>query len=157
MEQLLSLFLKHASKPLLFDSELNELEKKATRSELMALLMLRQRERSTMSQLAVDLGTPVSTLTNIGQRLSKRGWIERTRDASDKRVILVTLTPEGEVLADRTLAIITSMLQRVEDALTSEEMQQFIPLLLKVIKAVQGTEQPEREEKTAPRRIQIEE
>jgi len=156
MEQLLSLFLKHALKPLLFHSEINEIEKKVTRSELIALLMLKQRKQSTMSQLANDLGTPVSTVTNISQRLSKRGWIERKRDDNDKRVILVTLTPDGEMLADRILEVIKSIFQRVEEALTPEELQQFISLLLKVAKAVQNVDLPERRERVASKRIQIE-
>jgi DNA-binding MarR family transcriptional regulator len=156
MEQLLSLFLKHALKPLLFDSEISEIEKKVSRSELIALLMLKQRKQSTMSQLAADLGAPVSTLTNISQRLSKRGWIERKRDANDKRVILVTLTPDGEMLADRILEVIKRILKRVEEALTPEELQQFIPLLLKVVKAVQNADPPEKREKAASKRIRIE-
>lgn len=157
MDQLISLFLKNAVKPMFINQEIFEIEKSLTRSEIIALLMLRQRNESTMSQLASDLGIPVSTVTNISQRLIKRGLIERNQDPNDKRVILVTLTKDGETIAIRVLNVIKSILQRVEDALTPEELQQFIPLILKVANALQSSTNSINQKKETSRKIQIEE
>ncbi|UPM56128.1 MarR family winged helix-turn-helix transcriptional regulator [Gottfriedia acidiceleris] len=157
MDQLISLFLKNALKPMFINQEIFEIEKSLTRSEIIALLMLRQRNESTMSQLASDLGIPVSTVTNISQRLIKRGLIERNQDPNDKRVILVTLTKDGETIAIRVLNVIKSILQRVEDALTPEELQQFIPLILKVANALQSSTNSINQKKETSRKIQIEE
>lgn len=158
MEQLLELFLKNGLKPLLFDGELLELEKEvSSRSELIAIVILKQKGQSTMSELAMDLGAPLSTVTNIGQRLTRRGYIQRERDPKDQRAILVRLTPAGENLADRLLALMNNVLQRVQEVLTADELQQFIALSMKIAKAVQAAEQQHKEERAEVRRIQIDE
>ncbi|MGM7722906.1 MarR family transcriptional regulator [uncultured Metabacillus sp.] len=156
MNQLLSLFLQNWMKPLLIDQEINEITKKVTRSELIALIMLKQRGEATMSQLASDMGLQKSTLTNIRQRLTKRGLIHHYRDANDQRIIWIKLTTDGEELADRVLDTMKRVLQKIKDALTSEELEQLIVLLLKVAKVVQTTEQQQKEEHTTFKRIKIE-
>jgi MarR family transcriptional regulator for hemolysin len=158
MNQLLSLFLKNWMKPLLIDQEINETFKKVTRSELIALIMLKQRGEATMSQLASDMGLQKSTLTNIRQRLTKHGLIQHYRDANDQRIIRISLTEDGEEFADRVLETMNRMLQKIKEALTSDELDQLIVLLLKVAKVVQTTEQEQKEEheNTTFKRIKIE-
>jgi DNA-binding MarR family transcriptional regulator len=43
-------------------------------------------------------------VTNRVARLEERGWVRRDIDPSDRRHVLVTLTPEGLVRADQLLA-----------------------------------------------------
>lgn len=156
MEQLITLFLKNGLKPLVMDQEINEIAKKVTRSELIALIMLKQRGQSTTSQLATDMGIPLSTVTNISQRLSRRGFIKRERDITDKRVILLKLNTTGEELARQVLEIMNSAIQKIKEGLTPEELEQFIMLLLKVAKIVQTNQQEEKKEETTLRHIKIE-
>jgi DNA-binding MarR family transcriptional regulator len=157
MEQLFELFLKSGLRPILFEPEMMELEREVSKSELFTLLMLQFRGESTTSELAADLGVPLSTFTSIGQRLSRRGLIERKRNPKDRRIILVNLTPEGRALADRARTYVELMLQRVQAALTEEELTQFISLLLKVLRAVQADAiDSGANQNTAVRRIPIE-
>lgn len=156
MNDLLSLFLKNWMKPLLIDHEMNDILKKVTRSELIALLMLKQRGEVTMSQLASDMGLQKSTLTNIRQRLTKRGLIQSYRDQRDQRVTRLRLTASGEELADRVLDTMNGMLQKVRDVLTPDELDQLMTLLQKVAKVIQ-TKKPEQKAKRTPfKRIKIE-
>lgn len=155
MEQLISLILKNGLKPLFIDHEIDEISKKVTRSELIALFMLRQREQSTMSQLASDMGLPSSTITNIKQRLTRRGLIEHYRDPNDQRVILISLTTDGKMLANKVLETMNRVIQKVKEVLTSEELEQLIVLLLKVANAVQSNEQQEKKEQSTFNRIEI--
>jgi MarR family transcriptional regulator for hemolysin len=157
MNQLLSLFLKNWMKPLLIDQEINEILKKVTRSELIALLMLKQRGEATISQLASDMGVQKSTLTNIRQRLTRRGLIQHYRDADDQRIIRLRLTADGEELANRILETMNGVLRKIKDTLTSDELEQLIHLLLKVAKVFQTeTEQKEEQSKPIYKRIHIE-
>ncbi|ALC81208.1 MULTISPECIES: MarR family winged helix-turn-helix transcriptional regulator [Bacillus] len=156
MNQLLSLFLKNWMKPLLIDQEIDETLKKVTRSELIALIILKQRGEATMSQLASEMGLQKSTLTNIRQRLTKHGLIQHYRDANDQRIIRISLTEDGEEFADRVLETMSRVLQKIKDALTSDELEQLINLLLKVAKVVQTTEQEQKDEHTTFKRIKIE-
>jgi len=156
MDQLLSFFLKNGLKPLFIDQEINEIGKKATRSELIALFLLKVRGELTMTQLASEMGLQKSTVTNIRQRLSKRGLIQHFRDDLDQRIIRIKLTAEGEEFANKVLETLSRIIQKIREALTPSELEQLNNLLLKVAKAVQRTEQVEKKEQASFQRIKIE-
>lgn len=159
MQQLLEMFLAGGLRLPAFDSDLLALDRDLPKSEVLALLMLHRRGEAIMSDLAGDLGVPLSTATGIGARLERRGLIQRERHPDDRRVVLLRLTPEGQALADCARAYLDGLLARVMAALTPDEMQQLIGLVQKVMLALQAPA-PEKQAGTAgqaPRRIVIEE
>ncbi|PYI53466.1 MarR family winged helix-turn-helix transcriptional regulator [Paenibacillus flagellatus] len=137
MEQLFELFFRNGLRPLSLLDGAAELESKMNRSELAALLTIRYRGRLTMSELATELGAPLSTVTSLAQRLVRKGWIERTRSDADQRVYWVRLTDEGKAIGDRAYATMSVWFERVQAALTPKELEQFLALALKVGKALQ--------------------
>ena len=64
-------------------------------------------------------------MTSRIDRLEKAGLIERRRHPSDRRGILVALTPAGFELIDNMLVAHVANLQRVLAALNDEEKQQL--------------------------------
>lgn len=64
-------------------------------------------------------------MTSRIDRLEKAGLIERRRHPSDRRGILVALTPAGFALIDNMLVAHVANLQRVLAALNDEEKQQL--------------------------------
>lgn len=50
---------------------------------------------STASQLAVHAGVTRSSMTKVLDGLEHSGWIKRVRNAHNRRIILVKLTPRG--------------------------------------------------------------
>ncbi|MDR6226253.1 MarR family winged helix-turn-helix transcriptional regulator [Desmospora profundinema] len=157
MEQLMEFFLKNGLRPLQLDAQLEELEQKLTHSELTTLLFLDRYGELSMSELAAQLGAPLSTCTSIIHRLQKRKLIHRERDAKDRRIYLVKLTADGEGMVQKAKEQINAMFERVQAALTPEELQQFMFLTLKVAKAIQNEpKQIKQHKKAEVRRIQIE-
>ncbi|WP_066050939.1 MarR family winged helix-turn-helix transcriptional regulator [Robertmurraya korlensis] len=160
MEQLVELLLKNGIKPFSYFPKAAELEKKISHTDLSALVILKLKEQLTMSELASDLGAPLSTTTSMAKRLEKKGWIERTSSPKDQRVIMVYLTEEGKELARQANEMMEQALGRIQTALTEEELEQFVSLVLKVVKSLQ---QPENEynasikKKPAIRKISIDE
>ncbi len=62
------------------------------------LIVLRELERSgqvPIGSLARQVSLSQATVTGIVERLQKRGMVERTRDHSDRRRVLVQCTPQG--------------------------------------------------------------
>jgi DNA-binding MarR family transcriptional regulator len=57
--------------------------------------MLAEQSRS-LSQLASMQHLRLPTISNTITSLEERGWVTRTRSQTDRRVILVALTPQGE-------------------------------------------------------------
>jgi DNA-binding MarR family transcriptional regulator len=141
VEGLLDFILNSGLRPPLFDPDIRALDRNIPRSELLAILLLQRRGEVTMSELAEDLGAPLSTATGIGGRLVRRGLANQDRDPDDRRVIRVRLTAKGRALAVRLRKHVDGLVQRVQKALTDEELAQLLVLVRKVVNAFQAPAQ----------------
>jgi DNA-binding MarR family transcriptional regulator len=156
MERLLDLILTGGLRPPLFHPDVLALDRQLPRSEMLALLMLQRHGERTMSELAEDLGAPLSTASGIGERLARRGLVQRQRRPEDRRVVVVRLTSKGETAAGKLREQIDGLLRRVAGALTEAELGQLLALLAKVAAAFQAPPQ-DSAPGTAFRSIPIEE
>jgi DNA-binding MarR family transcriptional regulator len=76
--------------------------------------------------------------TQIVDRLKRDGLVERVSDRSDRRKVVVRLTPGGRELAQRASAAYSRERRRIINALSAEEVEQAdeaIRLLLDVFTA----------------------
>jgi DNA-binding MarR family transcriptional regulator len=156
MDRLLDLILTGGLRPPLFDPDVLALDRQLPRSELLALLLLQRHGERTMSELAELLGAPLSTASGIGERLARRGLVQRQRRPEDRRVVVVRLTRKGETAAGKLREQIDGLLRRMAGALTEEELAQLVALLAKVWAAFRVPPQ-ETSSGTAFRSIPIEE
>lgn len=78
------------------------------------LVVLADRGPVTMSELAKDAKIHPTVLTRFLDRLVRKGFVERQRDESDRRVVRVDLTEKGRLAADMLLK---NYLDRMEAAL----------------------------------------
>ena len=120
MDRLLDLILTGGLRPPLFHPD------------VLALVLLQRHGERTMSELAEVLGAPLSTVSGIGERLARRGLVQRQRSAEDRRVVVVRLTRKGETAAGKLRGQIDGLMRRVAGALTEEELAQLLALLAKV-------------------------
>jgi DNA-binding MarR family transcriptional regulator len=67
--------------------------------DLDCLDFLAQHGPATLSALARQAGVHPATMTGVIDRLEKGGWIQRQRDESDRRAVVVSVRPDaiGEV------------------------------------------------------------
>ncbi|NOU72823.1 MarR family transcriptional regulator [Paenibacillus sp. LMG 31458] len=137
MQQLFELIFKNGLRPLSMFPDTTYLELQLTSSDFSTLLLLKFHGQLTMSQMADHLGAPLSTVTSIAKRLVRKGYIYREKSQQDQRIIVNRLTEDGELIAEEALGTMNVMFGRIENALTAEELQQFIHLSLKVAKALQ--------------------
>ncbi len=52
----------------------------------------------TMQQLAKRMYKSVSTMTRVAGQLVRKGYIKRRQDAEDRRVVHVSITPQGKAI-----------------------------------------------------------
>jgi DNA-binding MarR family transcriptional regulator len=93
----------------------------------------------TMGALSRTLGMPLSTTTRLVNRLSAGGYLKRSLDPTDRRIVRVALTPQGHALYR---AIHSFAQQRVETMLkhlTPRERETLIALLTKALPALAET------------------
>ena len=137
MDRLLDLILTGGLRPPLFHPDVLALDRQLPRSEMLALVLLQRHGERTMSELAEVLGAPLSTASGIGERLARRGLVQRRRRPEDRRVVVVRLTRKGETAAGKLREQLDGLLRRVAGALTEEEQAQFLVLVVKVWAAFQ--------------------
>src|SRR5262245_61956377 len=156
MERLLDLILTGGLRLPLFHPDVLALERQLPRSEMLALVLLQRHGERTMSELAEVLGAPLSTVSGIGERLARRGLVQRRRRPEDRRVVVGRLTKKGETAAGKLREQLEGLLRRVAGALTEEEQAQLLALVAKVWAAFQVPPQ-ETSPGSAFRSIPIEE
>ncbi len=137
MEQIFELLLRNGLRPLRFIPELDGVELHASRSEIAVLLVLSLRGARPMTELAKELGAPLSTMTSLTKRLVQKGFIERKKSPEDQRMILVELTARGRELVMRIQARVERVFSRVQAAFTAEELTQLLSLAMKLIRVFQ--------------------
>src|SRR5437870_7349386 len=69
-----------------------------TIAQLRVLFRLRNHGPITSGQLASGLGVTLPTVTSVIDRLVTRGLAERRDDPSDRRRVIVAITPPGQAV-----------------------------------------------------------
>ena len=92
--------------------------------------------RQTMGEVARKLGITVGTLTVAVNNLEKKGYVERIRGETDRRVVYLRLTKRGRVLfrlhqrfhEEMVKASITGLFPEEKEVLTAalEHLHQFL-------------------------------
>ncbi|MBQ3918710.1 MAG: MarR family transcriptional regulator [Oscillospiraceae bacterium] len=78
---------------------------------------------------ALCLGT--NTVTPLLKKLQAKGYIDKTKDSSDERNIVITLTEKGDALKDKALCVPEGIAQ--EFSLTPEEAAALYKTLYKIL------------------------
>ena len=84
-------------------------------AQIRTLVHLAQYGPQTMGELAEGLQITMASTTGLVKPLAAMGYVTRSRDDHDRRVVRVGLSPEAQVMADR---ILVERRLEVEAALT---------------------------------------
>ncbi|GAA1382705.1 MarR family winged helix-turn-helix transcriptional regulator [Catellatospora chokoriensis] len=74
-----------------------------TLTQYRTLVVLASRGPQRAADLAADLGVQPSTVSRLIDRLVQRGLVVRRQDATDRRVVWMTLTGQGKDLVGTTM------------------------------------------------------
>ena len=89
-------------------------------------------EKLTMKELADKIGRDKSTITALVDKLIKQGYVEKTRDIADNRVMFVTLTEKGKKLKPMFESISQDLLSKVYKDISENEKEELIKTLKKI-------------------------
>lgn len=89
-------------------------------------------DNKTPAQLASAFQVTRGTLTSTLQRLEAKGFIALVPDTKDGRSKRVLLTPPGRQAAAESVAAAAPILTRAKSALSREEVEGLLPILIKV-------------------------
>jgi DNA-binding MarR family transcriptional regulator len=100
---------------------------------LLGIMISRQAEPLTMSEISQALEVPTSTATRIVDWFVRNGFATRLPDPADRRVVRITLTESGQAVYQATNVFIEQRVQTVLSHFTSAERIELTRLLDKLI------------------------
>lgn len=113
-------------KPFLDDIDL-------TYTQYIAMMVLWEEKKINVKDLGGRLYLDSGTLTPVLKRLEQKGLISRQRDDKDERVLIVSITQEGEALKEKAVEIPYKMAGCVKlDAQEAKELYEILHKLLRV-------------------------
>lgn len=119
-------------KKILYPEEWIAVDMFLSKTELFTLLQVERNGEIIMSQIADFISIPMSTATGMVERLVKKGYIERVRNDSDRRIVTIRLTDAGKKLTGDIKVVVMNMVKVVMDDLTEQEQALLYKLFFKV-------------------------
>jgi DNA-binding MarR family transcriptional regulator len=107
-----------------------------TLPQMHTLEILGQQSPLRMKELAAKMGVTTGTLTVNVDRLEKQGLVARIPHETDRRSILVALTPAGNELFREHHDHHLHLTRELQAALSPEETAQFASILAKLTQAL---------------------
>ncbi len=109
-----------------------------TYTQYIAMMVLWEKKQVTVKELGEMLFLDSGTLTPLLKKLEAKGMLHRERSKEDERVLVVTITPEGEALRDKAICIPGKMGCCVQ--LSEQEAATLYQLLYKIIQGFEFEE-----------------
>ncbi len=100
-----------------------------TAPQFMVLKMLLSDEHMRVSDIAVALGVKNPAASMVLQGLQDHGWVTRTQDADDHRVVRVSVTAEGAQQIGRCEDSRREFMRRFTADLSFEDLESFVRIL----------------------------
>lgn len=88
---------------------------------------------TTVASLARDLETDPAAMTRALDRLEAKGLVLRKRSTTDRRVVQLALTPEGQAVADKVPPVLADVLNGHLSGFTHDEWQLLLRLLRRML------------------------
>ena len=101
--------------------------------QLHALVFIREQEGITMKELAKLLHVTSPSATSFITRLEKMGYVKRTHDKENRKLVRVTLTPSGRKILESKMTEKRCIVEKILSGLTIQDQKSLLSLLQKMI------------------------
>jgi DNA-binding MarR family transcriptional regulator len=114
----------------------------ATTTQLRVMYEIRKHCEPSTGALAEELHVRPATLTGLADRLERNGFVRRWTDATDRRVVRIGLTDEGNALLDEVFAAAVDYLSPIFERMGEGALGEFTRAL-EAFAATAAAVQPE--------------
>ena len=105
-----------------------------TYTQYIAMLVLWDKKRVTVKEMGECLYLDSGTLTPLLKKMENKGLITRQRSSQDERILVVTITPQGEELKEQAVEVPYEISKCCQ--LENEEAYTLYKLLYKLLKTM---------------------
>ncbi len=100
--------------------------------QLEVLEYIKENKKLSMKKVASFLSITPPSATSLINRLVKAGVLRRFFDEKDRRTVLLSLTPKGEVALNREFKKVSAQMQKTLMKLNSKEQKNLIEIFQKL-------------------------
>lgn len=104
-----------------------------TTSQLVTLLRIHEKFTTRVGVLSNELRVSAPTITGVIDRLLRDGYVKRTRDVTDRRVVNVELTKKGKNLVEHVLSEINKRWFKILVHLSEKEREDYLNILKRIV------------------------
>jgi MarR family transcriptional regulator, organic hydroperoxide resistance regulator len=123
-----------------------------TGPQVFALWQIRDSGPLTMGDLSEALAVTHGVATRMVDRLVDKGMLERSRDESDRRVVLVSLSELGVSVTTEAVDSALELFREVFRGVSPSDREEYLSLLMRIVEAQEGTHtRPEDQKMEVPR------
>ncbi|GAA3408728.1 MarR family winged helix-turn-helix transcriptional regulator [Paenibacillus hodogayensis] len=105
-----------------------------TPPQFFLLHLIKEKGPCKATVLAEQTEVKPSAITVMIDRLVNHGYVERSHDTKDRRVVLIQLTDQGKQVLEQMERIRRQMVQRLFDKIEPQEAEYFLNILEKLVK-----------------------
>ena len=102
-----------------------------TYTQYITMMVLWEKKQVTVKELGESLFLDSGTLTPLLKKMEQKGLLTRKRSMEDERVLLVTITEEGEALKEQAVNVPTQLMSCI--TMDAEDAAKLYELLYKVL------------------------
>ena len=88
----------------------------------------------SVTEISKRFGIAKPNITPLIDHLTDAGWVERTKNNRDRRVVNVTILPEGREKVERALEAMRERVAKWKNGLTEEEFTELQQALKSVVR-----------------------
>ena len=104
-----------------------------TGSQFFVMKKIHEKGKMTVSEVANELNVSLSAITALTDRLFKTGLLKRDRDEKDRRLVWLTITPQGEKTLQECGANRQEVFRNYLGELTQEDLASLINICDKIL------------------------
>jgi len=108
--------------------------------QLEVLGYIKENEKLSMKRIASFLSITPPSATSLINKLVKAGVLKRFFDEKDRRTVLLSLTPKGEVVLNREFKKVSAEMQKTLIKLNSKEQKNLIEIFQKLQEVYKNNE-----------------
>lgn len=109
-----------------------------TLTQVTVLRTLLREGPQSAGRLGHAVGLSPTSVTRLIDRLERRGFVSRHRDAEDRRLVEIRLEPAGEAILSQAKLIRGSNIHRAVESMTDQERRRLTAGLRRLVELARG-------------------
>lgn len=115
-----------------------------TGSQVFILRYLAHNPQAKASDIAKVSGLSPGAVTQVCDELVRLSLVERTRSSDDRRVVFITITPQGLARFEEVQKLRSQRMREIFTALGPEDASEFVRIIGRVVEIVEKDAQLKR-------------